>query len=134
VITFPATDNIPEIWFTGEAWTWGLGRILDGDPAIAGVPALLFEAGRSLIASNMVRNDRSIDGMQRWPRRPQCAETWAVPPLGLLADISYDRTVIKPLAGDLVVLYPARREFRRGVWQSTGVSGAPIPRKRRAHG
>ena len=42
-----------------------------------------------------------------WLERPKPAQRGAVVgvPLGLLPDISYDRKVVKPLAGDLVVLY-----------------------------
>jgi sigma-B regulation protein RsbU (phosphoserine phosphatase) len=43
----------------------------------------------------------------RWLETPRASERGrpAGVPLGLLSDISYDRTVVKPQSGDLVVLY-----------------------------
>ena len=43
-------------------------------------------------------------------------------PLGLLADINYDRTVVKPQVGDLVVLY------RDGVSEATNPAGEELGR------
>ena len=59
-----------------------------------------------------------------WLERPQPVQRAAVvgTPLGLLPDISYDRKIVKPLAGDLVVLYTD------GVSEATNQDGEELGR------
>ena len=59
-----------------------------------------------------------------WLERSQPAQRASVvgTPLGLLPDISYDRKIVKPLAGDLVVLYTD------GVSEATNQDGEELGR------
>ena len=59
-----------------------------------------------------------------WLERPQPEPSAgaAGTPLGLLSDISYDRKIVKPLAGDLVVLYTD------GVSEATNRDGEELGR------
>ena len=60
----------------------------------------------------------------RWLETPQASERGRVSgvPLGLLPDVTYDRLVIKPQAGDVVVLYSD------GVSEATSPAGAEFGR------
>ena len=52
-------------------------------------------------------------------------------PLGLLSDISYDRKIVKPLAGDLVVLYTDGGPSPRAWMRSAGRTLVAAYRSRR---
>ena len=82
--------------------------------------ACLDERGSSAAPLVSCRSATNGAGWKR--QRASERERPAGVPLGLLADISYDRTVVKPQSGDLVVLYSD------GVSEATNQAGEELGR------
>ena len=76
------------------------------------MPAIHRRYGTGRIVANGNGSNRSVQSRERAPG----------PPLGLLPNVSYDRMIIKPEPGDLIVLYSD------GVSEATNPAGKELGR------